>query len=419
MGCEDEGELVEDVDGFVDCEDDNGAVASFDDTPTGTAAVPDCDSFAAGAENLSDALESLLSKCAIGSFDESETSDRFFTGLDDALGRTGDNLTVATSGDGWFAATGDDWTSGTIGDGWLAAADERSLVGSDGETNALPGDDASPPEEAFAGFKAAESSAGLGVASDFVGRIGDGDATSDVLIRRSGVLEGEEGDRDTEEDERADAAATGEDDVVTGEDDPVKTGEDDFDKLGSEDDFDKTGEEEASFAGDPAVALFAYVCGTGSRITSDEWGVSSPRATRFAFPNSLDEVGRFSALVSSAADCWEEADSADFPARSCFSSRAAGEGEETPTERDGGGGGGEGSQPAVAAKHGGVAAEGVAEGGEEEGEELVQQRVDVFERTQVETDGRFRGAEGGQLGERGEKRVTLAPRDLKEAATPL
>ena len=65
---------------------------------------------------------------------------------------------------------------------------------------------------------------------------------------------------------------------------------------------------------------------------------------------------------------------------SCFSSRAAGEERETPTERDGGWRGGEGSQPAIAEKHAGVAAEGVAEGGEEEGEERVQQRVDFFER---------------------------------------
>ena len=82
MGCEDEGELVNDVDGFVDCEDDNGAVASFEDMPKGMVAGEDCDSLAAEAENLSDALE-----------------------------------TVAMSGGGWFAATGDDWTSGTIGDG--------------------------------------------------------------------------------------------------------------------------------------------------------------------------------------------------------------------------------------------------------------------------------------------------------------
>lgn len=117
MGCEDEGELVNDVDGFVDCEDDNGAVASFEDTPKGMVAGADCDSLAAEAENLSDALENLFSKCEIGSFDESERSDRFLTGLDDALGRTGDDSTVAMSGGGWFAATGDDWTSGTIGDG--------------------------------------------------------------------------------------------------------------------------------------------------------------------------------------------------------------------------------------------------------------------------------------------------------------
>ena len=117
MGCEDEGELVNDVDGFVDCEDDNGAVASFEDMPKGMVAGADCKSLAAEAENLSDALESLFSKCEIGSFDESERSDRFFTGLDDALGRTGDDSTVAMSGGGWFAATGDDWTSGTIGDG--------------------------------------------------------------------------------------------------------------------------------------------------------------------------------------------------------------------------------------------------------------------------------------------------------------
>lgn len=117
MGCEDEGELVNDVDGFVDCEDDNGAVASFEDMPKGMVAGADCNSLAAEAENLSDALESLFSKCEIGSFDESERSDRFFTGLDDALGRTGDDSTVAMSGGGWFAATGDDWTSGTIGDG--------------------------------------------------------------------------------------------------------------------------------------------------------------------------------------------------------------------------------------------------------------------------------------------------------------
>lgn len=117
MGCEDEGELVNDVDGFVDCEDDNGAVASFEDMPKGMVAGADCNSLAAEAENLSDALENLFSKCEIGSFDESERSDRFFTGLDDALGRTGDDSTVAMSGGGWFAATGDDWTSGTIGDG--------------------------------------------------------------------------------------------------------------------------------------------------------------------------------------------------------------------------------------------------------------------------------------------------------------
>ena len=117
MGCEDEGELVNDVDGFVDCEDDNGAVASFEDMPKGMVAGADCNSLAAEAENLSDALESLFSKCEIGSFDESERSDRFFTGLDDALGRTGDDSIVAMSGGGWFAATGDDWTSGTIGDG--------------------------------------------------------------------------------------------------------------------------------------------------------------------------------------------------------------------------------------------------------------------------------------------------------------
>ena len=133
--------------------------------------------------------------------------------------------------------------------------------------------------------------------SDFIGRIGDGDATSDVLIRRSGVLDGEEGDRDTEEEERADVDATGEDaTLVTGEDDPVKIGEDDFDKAG---------EEDVSFADDPASVLFAYACGTGSRITSDEEGVSSPRATRFAYPNSLDEAGRFSVFVSSETDCKE------------------------------------------------------------------------------------------------------------------
>ena len=134
--------------------------------------------------------------------------------------------------------------------------------------------------------------------SDFIGRIGDGDATSDVLIRRSGVLDGEEGDRDTEEEERADVDATGEDaTLVTGEDDPVK--------IGEEDDFDKAGEEDVSFADDPASVLFAYACGTGSRITSDEEGVSSPRATRFAYPNSLDEAGRFSVFVSSETDCKE------------------------------------------------------------------------------------------------------------------
>lgn len=133
--------------------------------------------------------------------------------------------------------------------------------------------------------------------SDFIGRIGDGDATSDVLIRRSGVLDGEEGDRDTEEEERMDVDATGEDaTLVTGEDDPVKIGEDDFDKAG---------EEDVSFADDPASVLFAYACGTGSRITSDEEGVSSPRATRFAYPNSLDEAGRFSVFVSSETDCKE------------------------------------------------------------------------------------------------------------------
>lgn len=131
----------------------------------------------------------------------------------------------------------------------------------------------------------------------FIGRIGDGDATSDVLIRRSGVLDGEEGDRDTEEEERMDVDATGEDaTLVTGEDDPVKIGEDDFDKAG---------EEDVSFADDPASVLFAYACGTGSRITSDEEGVSSPRATRFAYPNSLDEAGRFSVFVSSETDCKE------------------------------------------------------------------------------------------------------------------
>ena len=134
--------------------------------------------------------------------------------------------------------------------------------------------------------------------SDFIGRIGDGDATSDVLIRRSGVLDGEEGDRDTEEEERMDVDAIG-------EDDPVKIGEDDFDKAGEEDDFDKAGEEDVSFADDPANGLFAYACGTGSRITSDEEGVSSPRATRFAYPNSLDEAGRFSVFVSSETDCKE------------------------------------------------------------------------------------------------------------------
>ena len=133
--------------------------------------------------------------------------------------------------------------------------------------------------------------------SDFIGRIGDGDATSDVLIRRSGVLDCEEGDRDTEEEERMDVDATGEDaTLVTGEDDPVKIGEDDFDKAG---------EEDVSFADDPASVLFAYACGTGSRITSDEEGVSSPRATRFAYPNSLDEAGRFSVFVSSETDCKE------------------------------------------------------------------------------------------------------------------
>ena len=151
--------------------------------------------------------------------------------------------------------------------------------------------------------------------SDFIGRIGDGDATSDVLIRRSGVLDGEEGDRDTEEEERMDVDATGEDaTLVIGEDDPVKIGEDDFDKAGEkddfdkageEDDFDKAGEEDVSFADDPASVLFAYACGTGSRITSDEEGVSSPRATRFAYPNSLDEAGRFSVFVSSETDCKE------------------------------------------------------------------------------------------------------------------
>ena len=130
--------------------------------------------------------------------------------------------------------------------------------------------------------------------SDFIGRIGDGDATSDVLIRRSGVLDGE---RDTEEEERMDVDATGEDaTLVIGEDDPVKIGEDDFDKAG---------EEDVSFADDPASVLFAYACGTGSRITSDEEGVSSPRATRFAYPNSLDEAGRFSVFVSSETDCKE------------------------------------------------------------------------------------------------------------------
>ena len=153
-------------------------------------------------------------------------------------------------------------------------------------------------EEASDGFKTIDSSAGLGDVSDFIGRIGDGDATSDVLIRRSGVLDGEEGDRDTEEEERADVDATGEDaTLVTGEDDPVKAGE--------EDDFDKAGEEDVSFADDPASVLFAYACGTGSRITSDEEGVSSPRATRFAYPNSLDEAGRFSVFVSSETDCKE------------------------------------------------------------------------------------------------------------------
>ena len=152
-------------------------------------------------------------------------------------------------------------------------------------------------EEASDGFKTIDSSAGLGDVSDFIGRIGDGDATSDVLIRRSGVLDGEEGDRDTEEEERADVDATGEDaTLVTGEDDPVKIGEDDFDKAG---------EEDVSFADDPASVLFAYACGTGSRITSDEEGVSSPRATRFAYPNSLDEAGRFSVFVSSETDCKE------------------------------------------------------------------------------------------------------------------
>ena len=134
--------------------------------------------------------------------------------------------------------------------------------------------------------------------SDFIGRIGDGDATSDVLIRRSGVLDGEEGDRDTEEEERMDVDATGEDATLV-------IGEDDFDKAGEEDDFDKAGEEDVSFADDPASVLFAYACGTGSRITSDEEGVSSPRATRFAYPNSLDEAGRFSVFVSSETDCKE------------------------------------------------------------------------------------------------------------------
>ena len=152
-------------------------------------------------------------------------------------------------------------------------------------------------EEVSDGFKTIDSSAGLGDVSDFIGRIGDGDATSDVLIRRSGVLDGEEGDRDTEEEERMDVDATGEDaTLVTGEDDPVKIGEDDFDKAG---------EEDVSFADDPASVLFAYACGTGSRITSDEEGVSSPRATRFAYPNSLDEAGRFSVFVSSETDCKE------------------------------------------------------------------------------------------------------------------
>ena len=133
--------------------------------------------------------------------------------------------------------------------------------------------------------------------SDFIGRIGDGDATSDVMIRRSGDLDGEEGDRDTEEEERMDVDATGEDaTLVIGEDDPVKIGEDDFDKAG---------EEDVSFADDPASVLFAYACGTGSRITSDEEGVSSPRATRLAYPNSLDEAGRFSVFVSSETDCKE------------------------------------------------------------------------------------------------------------------
>ena len=158
-------------------------------------------------------------------------------------------------------------------------------------------------EKASDGFKALASNAGLGDVSDFIGRIGDGDGTSDVLIRRSGVLEGEEGDRDIDEDERGGVDTTGEDaTLVIGEDDPVKTGEDTFDKMGSE---DTTGEEGVSFTGDPASALLAYVCGTGSRITSDEEGVSSPRATRFAYPNSLEEAGRFSVFVSSETDCKE------------------------------------------------------------------------------------------------------------------
>ena len=180
-----------------------------------------------------------------------------------------------------------------------------------------------------------------GNTSACVGRIGDGVDTSEVLIRRSGVLDGEEDALDPEEasadtdEEYVDKA--GEDEArITGEDDPVKTGEDTFDKTGSEDVFDIADEEADGFNIDPVSPLFAKVCGTWSRITSDGSGVSPPRTTRFALPNMSDEeTGRFSDLLSGGNPCVEKDGIDDFPTteatlgtaseKSCRSSLAGGE----------------------------------------------------------------------------------------------
>ena len=156
-------------------------------------------------------------------------------------------------------------------------------------------------------------------ASDYTS-VCTGDDEKDALIRKTGVLGGEDNVLNTEE-----RTGAGEDGVFVGNDDFVAT-DDVFAVTDTDDAFDVTGTDaddvfdaafDAAFvATDTFVATFdatatdtpspfpAKVCGTGRRMTSEGSDVSPPRVTRFAFPNTSEgETDRFSDLLSGANPC--------------------------------------------------------------------------------------------------------------------